>query len=175
MLIDSSNVSWPPFARFASRISQKCLQLTLRLKDRSIFPLLKRTLRRPSRCCPRPCQSHQTPAREDRRLSLDVDARTRQTAEQDASAALLEGLSVSSEHAAALGTPSTFNAPSLPLFATPANSEATPRRAATRARAHTSWRAPRAIFSPVRRSSECCILAPPPLASRPACKPLGPS
>ena len=31
--------------------------------------------------------------------------------------------------------------------ATPANSEATPRRAATRACAHTSWRAPRAIFS----------------------------
>jgi len=54
---------------------------------------------------------------EDRRPSLNVDAQTHQTAEQDAhvaSAALLEGeekrtLSVSSEQAAAPGTPSTSN------------------------------------------------------------------
>jgi len=56
-----------------------------------------------------------TRVREDRRPSLDVDAQTHQTAEQDAqaaSAALLEGEekrtpSMSSEQAAAPGTPST--------------------------------------------------------------------
>ena len=73
-------------------------------------------------------------AREDRRPSLNVDAQTHQTAEQDAhvaSAALLEGEekrtpSMSSKQAAALGTLLTFDTPSLPLTITPANSEATP-------------------------------------------------
>jgi len=57
------------------------------------------------------------------------------------SAALLEGEekrtpSVSSEQAAAPGTPSTFDTPSLPLTATPADSEATPQpRRWTRTRA----------------------------------------
>ena len=89
-----------------------------------------------------------TPTCEGRRPSLDVDARTYQTAEQDtqvASAALLEGeekrtLSVSSEQAAVPGTPSTFDTPSLPLTITPADSEATPQP-----RTHTRMRAPKPL------------------------------
>src|SRR5260221_14578719 len=85
-----------------------------------------------------------TCAREGRRPSSDIDARAHPTVEQDtqaASAALLEGEekrtpSVSSEQAAAPGTPSTFDTPSLPLTLTPADSEATPQpRSRTRTRA----------------------------------------
>src|SRR5712691_5679094 len=72
---------------------------------------------------------------EGQRLSSDIDARAHPTVEQDAqaaSAALLKGeekrmLSVSSKQAAVPGTPSTFDTPSLPLTAIPANSEATPQ------------------------------------------------
>jgi len=76
-----------------------------------------------------------TPMREDWRPSLDIDTRIHPIIEQDvqvASAALLEGEekrtpSVSSKQAAAPGTPSTFDTPSLPLTATPADSEARPQ------------------------------------------------
>src|SRR5260221_7749526 len=90
-----------------------------------------------------------TCARECRRPSSDIDARAHPTVEQDAqaaSAALLEGEekrtpSVSSEQAAAPGTPSTFDSPSLPLTATPANLEATPQpRSHIRTRAHNPSR-----------------------------------
>ena len=80
----------------------------------------------------------------DRRPSPDVDARAHPITEQDAqaaSAALLEGeekrtLSMSSQQAAAPGTPLTSNTPSSPLTATPADSEATPQLR-TRKRTHT--------------------------------------
>jgi len=93
---------------------------------------------------------------------------------------LLEGeemrkLAKSSEQTAAPGSPSTFstsNTPSTPPTVTPANSEATaqPRRF-THARAHPNPCASRMIFGP----GEWCTLAPPPLASRHVCAPLGPS
>src|SRR5712691_4671047 len=74
-----------------------------------------------------------TCAREGRRLSSDIDARAHPTVEQDAQAApaaQLEGEEsrrpAKSERTAAPGTPSNFDTPSLPLTATPANSEVTP-------------------------------------------------
>src|SRR5260221_50328 len=90
-----------------------------------------------------------TRAREDRRPSPDVDAQTPPSVEQDAQAApapLLEGEekrtpSVSSEQAAAPGTPSTSNTHYPPYPATPADSEATPQpRTRIRTRAHNPSR-----------------------------------
>jgi hypothetical protein len=120
-----------------------------------------------------------THAHEDRRPSLDVDAQTHQTAEQDTQAAtapLLEGEekrapSMSSEQAAAPGTPSTSNTPSPPLTTTPADSEATPQpRTCTRTRAHK----PLCIVHDIR-SGRVVHLAPPLLASHHVYAPLGPS
>jgi len=118
-------------------------------------------------------------ANEDWRPSLDVDAQTHQTAEQDvqvASAALLEGEekrtpSVSSEQAAAPGTPSTFDTPSLSLPRLPIQ-RPHPSRADAHARARTQTLVHRARFSD-RESGAPWHLSP--LGSLPACAPLGPS
>ena len=75
-----------------------------------------------------------TPVHEDWRPSLDIDMRIHPIIKQDMQvtlAALLKGEekrmpSMSSEQAAAPGTPSTFDMPSLCLTVMPANSEAIP-------------------------------------------------
>jgi len=120
-----------------------------------------------------------TPVHEDWRPSLNVNVQIHPIIEQDVqvmSAALLKGeekriLSVSSEQAAALGTPLTFDTPLLPLTTTPTNLEAT-------SQPHTY------TYTHIQTLMYCTQISDwesgtpwhlPPLASHPACTSLGPS